>query len=65
MEFFELLHAFWEFIVHIHGEYEPFIKFVSYIVSPILAYLAFRANRRSHHEIAEKSEELGRLSNEV
>lgn len=65
MEFFELLHAFWEFIVHIHGEYEPFIKFVSYIVSPILAYLAFRANRRSHHEIAQKSEELGRLSNEV
>jgi len=65
MEFFELLHASWEFIVHIHGEYEPFIKFVSYIVSPILAYLAFRANRRSHHEIAQKSEELGRLSNEV
>lgn len=65
MEFFELLHALWEFIVHIHGEYEPFIKFVSYIVSPILAYLAFRANRRSHQEIAQKSEELGRLSNEV
>jgi cellulose biosynthesis protein BcsQ len=55
----------WEFIVHIHGEYEPLIKFISYIVSPILAYLAFRANRRSHHEISQKSEELGRLSNEV
>lgn len=61
----ELVHAVWEFIVHVHGEYEPLIKFVSYIVSPILAYLAFRANRRSHHEIAQKSEELGRLSNEV
>jgi cellulose biosynthesis protein BcsQ len=61
----ELLHAVWEFIVHVHGEYEPLIKFISYIVSPILAYLAFRANRRSHREIAQKSEELGRLSNEV
>lgn len=61
----EFLHTVWEFIVHYHGAYEPFIKFISYIVSPILAYLAFRANRRSHQEIAEKSEELGRLSNEV
>lgn len=65
MGIFEVLHAVWEAIVHIHGEYEPLIKFVSYIVSPILAYLAFRANRKSHEEIAEKSEELGRLSNEV
>ena len=61
----ELFHAVWGFIVHIHGEYEPLIKFISYIVSPILAYFAFRANRRSHEEIARKSEELGRLSNEV
>lgn len=61
----EVLHPVWEFIVHVHGEYEPFIKFVSYIVSPLLAYLAFRANRKSHQDIAKKSEELGRLSNEV
>lgn len=62
---FEFFHAAWEFIVHFHGEYEPLIKFVSYIVSPALAYLAFRANRKSHDQITEKSEELGRLSNEV
>jgi cellulose biosynthesis protein BcsQ len=65
MDLFELLHAFWEFIVHIHGEYEPFIKFVSYIVSPILALLAFRANRKDKTEIIEQSSELGKLSNEV
>lgn len=65
MDFAELIQAVWEFIVHIHGEYEPLIKVVSYIVSPILAYVAFRANRKDRAEIIEQSEELGKLSNEV
>ena len=62
---FEVFSQIWEFIVRIYGEYEPAIRVVSYVVSPILALLAFKWNRADREEIISKSTELGRLETEV
>jgi chromosome partitioning protein len=62
---FDVFAEIWDFIVRLYGEYEPAIKIVSYVVSPILALLAFRWNREDRKQIIDKSTELGRLENEV
>jgi len=41
------------------GAYEPIIKFVSYIVGPILALVAFWWNRRDRKELVAQAEALG------
>ena len=41
------------------GAYEPIIKFVSYIVGPVLALVAFWWNRRDRKELVAQAEALG------
>lgn len=53
----------WDFFVKLFEN--PFVRIISYVVSPILAILAFVWNRRDRREIIEKSAELGRLDTEV
>lgn len=60
---FELLREFWDFLVRLF-EY-PIVRLISYVVSPILAILAFIWNRKDRREMIEKSTELGRLETEV
>lgn len=60
---FELVLRLWELVTHLF-EY-PAVKVISYIVSPVLAGLAFYWNRKDRREIIDKSTELGRLDNEV
>jgi chromosome partitioning protein len=60
---FEVLHEIWDTLVRLL-EY-PIVRVVSYVVSPILAILAFLWNRKDRREIIEKSTELGRLESEV
>lgn len=62
---FDLLSEIWDAIVRFYGEHEPVIRVVSYVVSPILALLAFLWNRKDRKEIIVKSTELGRLEIEV
>lgn len=62
---FDLFSEIWDAIVRFYGDHEPIIRVVSYVVSPVLALLAFLWNRRDRKEIIVKSTELGRLENEV
>jgi chromosome partitioning protein len=57
--FEEVLKEFVDLIVRLYGEYEPIIKFVSYVVSPVLALVAFLANRRDRHELINQASALG------
>jgi chromosome partitioning protein len=60
---FELFRELWDFAVRLFEN--PIVRVVSYVVSPILAIMAFLWNRKDRREIIEKSTELGRLENEV
>jgi chromosome partitioning protein len=62
---FDLFSEIWDAIVRFYGDHEPVIRVVSYVVSPILALLAFLWNRKDRTEIIVKSTELGRLEVEV
>lgn len=62
---FDVFSEIWDFIVRVYEDYEPAIKVISYVVSPVLALLAFLWNRKDRKQIIEKSTELGRLENEV
>jgi hypothetical protein len=60
---FELFSEIWDFAVRLFEN--PIVRVVSYVVSPILAILAFLWNRKDRREMIEKSTELGRLETEV
>lgn len=60
---FEIVFQIWESIARLLDN--PIVRVVSYVVSPILAILAFLWNRKDRREIIDKSTELGRLENEV
>ena len=62
---FDLFSEIWDAIVRFYGDHEPIIRVVSYVVSPVLALLAFLWNRKDRNEIIVKSTELGRLETEV
>jgi chromosome partitioning protein len=60
---FDVLYEIWDAIARLLDN--PIVRVVSYVVSPILAILAFLWNRKDRREIIDKSTELGRLENEV
>lgn len=60
---FEVLYEIWDAIARLLDN--PIVRVISYVVSPILAILAFVWNRKDRREIIDKSTELGRLENEV
>ncbi|HXF55263.1 MAG TPA: AAA family ATPase [Hyphomicrobiaceae bacterium] len=60
---FEVLYEIWDAIDRLLNN--PIVRVISYVVSPILAILAFLWNRKDRREIIEKSTELGRLESEV
>jgi chromosome partitioning protein len=60
---FDVFSEIWDFAVRLFEN--PIVRIVSYVVSPILAILAFIWNRKDRREIIEKSTELGRLETEV
>lgn len=60
---FEIFSEIWDFAVRLFEN--PIVRVVSYVVSPILAILAFLWNRKDRREMIEKSTELGRLETEV
>ena len=51
--------SFVAWLLSVLGTYEPIIKFISYIVSPILALVAFWWNRKDRRELIKQADELG------
>jgi chromosome partitioning protein len=60
---FDVFSEIWDFAVRLFEN--PIVRVVSYVVSPVLAFLAFIWNRKDRREIITKSTELGRLETEV
>lgn len=60
---FEFLSAVWDAVVRLLDV--PFVRVISYVVSPLLALLAFLWNRRDRKELSAKSEQLGRSKKEA
>lgn len=54
-----------DWIVASYNEYEAAIKVISYVITPTLALASFWWGRKDRREIIDKSQELGRLENEV
>jgi hypothetical protein len=60
---FEVVYEIWDAIARLLDN--PIVRVISYVVSPILAILAFLWNRKDRREIIDKSTKLGRLESEV
>lgn len=54
-----------DWVVASYKEYEAAIKVISYVITPTLAFASFWWGRKDRREIIDKSQELGRLENEV
>ena len=54
-----------DWVVASYEEYEAAIKVISYVITPTLAFASFWWGRKDRREIIDKSQELGRLENEV